>query len=30
MRIGDFRAVFEESDTEIVVTKVGPRGGVYD
>ncbi len=29
MRIGDFRVVFAESDTEILVIKVGPRGGVY-
>jgi mRNA interferase RelE/StbE len=30
MRIGDFRAIFEEADAEIVVTKIGPRGAVYD
>jgi mRNA interferase RelE/StbE len=30
MRVGDFRIVFEETDTEIVVTKIGPRGSVYD
>ncbi len=30
MRIGDFRAVFDESDLEIVVTRVGPRGSVYE
>lgn len=29
MRVGDFRIVFEESETELLVTKVGPRGGVY-
>lgn len=30
MRIGQFRMVFEETDTEILVTKFGPRGSVYD
>lgn len=30
MRVGDYRIIFEETDTEILVTKVGPRGNVYD
>jgi mRNA interferase RelE/StbE len=30
LRIGDFRVVFEETETEIVVTKIGPRGSVYE
>ena len=30
LRVGDFRVVFEESATEIVVSRIGPRGGVYD
>jgi mRNA interferase RelE/StbE len=30
LRIGDYRVIFEESDTDIVVTKFGPRGDVYD
>lgn len=30
LRVGDFRVIFEESDTEIFVTKIGPRGNVYD
>lgn len=30
MRIGEYRVIFEETATEIRVTKVGPRGGVYD
>ena len=30
MRIGDFRMIFEETETEIVVTRFGPRGNVYD
>ena len=30
MRIGDFRVVFESSSTELIVTRIGPRGNVYD
>lgn len=30
LRIGDFRVIFEESETEILVTKIGMRGDVYD
>jgi mRNA interferase RelE/StbE len=30
MRVGSFRIVFEESETELLVTKIGPRGSVYD
>ena len=30
LRVGDFRIVFEETDAEIVVTRIGPRGSVYD
>ena len=30
LRVGDFRVVFEETETEIVVTKIGPRGSIYD
>jgi mRNA interferase RelE/StbE len=29
MTVGSYRIIFEESDTEIKVTKIGPRGGVY-
>jgi mRNA-degrading endonuclease RelE of RelBE toxin-antitoxin system len=29
LRIDDFRAIFEENDERILVTKIGPRGGVY-
>ena len=28
LRVGDFRVIFEETDTEIIVTKVGPRGSI--
>jgi mRNA interferase RelE/StbE len=30
LRVVDFRALFEESDTDIIVTKIAPRGSVYD
>jgi mRNA interferase RelE/StbE len=30
LRDGDFRAIFEETEAEIIVTKIGPRGDVYD
>jgi mRNA interferase RelE/StbE len=30
LRVGDFRVVFEETETQILVTKIGPRGSVYD
>ena len=30
MRVGDFRVIFEETETELIVTKIGPRGGVYE
>jgi mRNA interferase RelE/StbE len=30
LRVGDYRVVFEETETEIVVTGLGPRGRIYD
>jgi mRNA interferase RelE/StbE len=30
LRIGDFRVLFRESATEVIVLDVGPRGGIYD
>ncbi|CCV12701.1 hypothetical protein MESS4_480004 [Mesorhizobium sp. STM 4661] len=30
LRVGDFRVIFEETATEVIVTKIGPRGSVYD
>jgi mRNA interferase RelE/StbE len=30
MRIGDFRAIFEETPEMITITKVRPRGSAYD
>jgi mRNA interferase RelE/StbE len=30
LRVGDFRAIFEENETELFVTKIAPRGSAYD
>jgi mRNA interferase RelE/StbE len=30
LRVGDFRVIFEETAAEMLVTKIGPRGDVYD
>jgi mRNA interferase RelE/StbE len=30
LRIGDFRVLFRESATEIIVLDIGPRGSIYD
>lgn len=30
LRVGDFQVVFEETQDEIIVTKIGPRGSIYD
>lgn len=30
LRVGDFRVIFDESETEIVVLKIGPRKNVYE
>jgi mRNA interferase RelE/StbE len=30
LRVGDFRVLFEEDETTILVTKIGPRGDVYE
>ena len=29
LRVGDFRVLFRETATEIVVLDIGPRGGIY-
>lgn len=29
MRVGDYRIIFEETETEVVVSKIAPRGEVY-
>ena len=30
MRVGDFRVIFVETETELTVVKIGPRGEVYE
>jgi mRNA interferase RelE/StbE len=30
LRIGDFRVLFRETASEVIVLDVGPRGGIYD
>ena len=30
LRAGDFRIIFDESETEIVVLKIGPRKNIYE
>jgi mRNA interferase RelE/StbE len=30
LRVGEYRVIFEETEDEIVVTKIGPRGSVYE
>lgn len=30
LRVGDYRVIFEETSTEIIVTNIGPRGSIYD
>ncbi len=30
MRIGDFRIIFEETDDKLIITKIAPRGDVYE
>ncbi|MFC5391637.1 type II toxin-antitoxin system RelE family toxin [Bosea vestrisii] len=30
LRVGDFRVIFEEAATTITVSRIAPRGGVYD
>ena len=30
LRVGDYRVILEETATEVIGTRVGPRGSVYD
>ena len=30
LRVGDFRVLFRETATEVIVLDIGPRGGIYD
>jgi len=29
LRIGNYRAIFEETETAIIVTHIGPRSSIY-
>lgn len=30
LRIGEFRAIFEENETTIIILRIAPRGSVHD
>jgi mRNA interferase RelE/StbE len=30
LRVGDFRVIFEETETEITVSRIAPRGEAYE
>jgi mRNA interferase RelE/StbE len=30
LRVGDYRIIFEETEAEIVVTRIAPRSSAYD
>jgi hypothetical protein len=30
LRAGEYRVIVEETPDEIIVSKIGPRGGIYD
>jgi mRNA interferase RelE/StbE len=30
LRVGEYRVIFEETCDEVIVSKIGPGGGVYD
>ncbi|MFI0843559.1 type II toxin-antitoxin system RelE/ParE family toxin [Mesorhizobium sp. IMUNJ 23232] len=30
LRVGDYRVIFLETEDEIIVSRIGPRGSVYD
>lgn len=30
LRVGEYRVIFEETETEVIVTAIGPRGSVYE
>jgi len=30
LRVGEYRVIFSETETEIIVTGLGPRGRIYD
>ncbi|MEP6563768.1 MAG: type II toxin-antitoxin system RelE/ParE family toxin [Mesorhizobium sp.] len=30
LRVGDYRIIFTETENEIIVSRIGPRGSVYE
>jgi mRNA interferase RelE/StbE len=30
LRVGDYRVIFVETETDLTVTRIGPRGNVYE
>lgn len=30
LRVGEYRVIFTETEDEIIVSRIGPRGSVYD
>jgi len=30
LRVGEYRVIFTETENEIIVSRIGPRGNVYD
>jgi mRNA interferase RelE/StbE len=30
LRVGDYRVVFSETEKEIIVSRIGPRGSIYE
>ncbi|WP_192384912.1 type II toxin-antitoxin system RelE/ParE family toxin [Mesorhizobium silamurunense] len=30
LRVGDYRVIFTETEDEIIVSRIGPRGSVYE
>ena len=30
LRVGDFRVLFRETATEVIVLDIGPRGSIYE
>ncbi len=30
LRVGDYRVIFEQTAAEVIVTDLGPRGGIFE
>ena len=30
LRVGDYRIIFTETEDEVIVSRIGPRGSVYE